>query len=173
VLHSRAPDRPDGDVAQLEEHRVRIAGVRGSSPLISTTPNGAGTNRVRSGPRSERGMTAKPDATQLRAVEHRLNAVLDRYRDRLEVGEIYGIPMLRRAGTKAHDWFAGVQVADGYVKFNFLPMHEHADLLDGISPALRKHKSGASVFRFTDVDETLIAELERVVARGFEVYTRD
>lgn len=31
-----------GDVAQLGEHRVRIAGVRGSSPLISTTssPNG-------------------------------------------------------------------------------------------------------------------------------------
>ena len=27
-----------GDVAQLEEHRVRIAGVRGSSPLISTKP---------------------------------------------------------------------------------------------------------------------------------------
>ena len=33
----RATIRPDGDVAQLEEHRVRIAGVRGSSPLISTT----------------------------------------------------------------------------------------------------------------------------------------
>ena len=29
-------DRPRGDVAQLGEHRVRIAGVRGSSPLIST-----------------------------------------------------------------------------------------------------------------------------------------
>src|SRR5437899_1383629 len=27
-----------GDVAQLGEHRVRIAGVRGSSPLISTNP---------------------------------------------------------------------------------------------------------------------------------------
>ena len=44
VLHSRpvqplgARRRPRGDVAQLEEHRVRIAGVRGSSPLISTTP---------------------------------------------------------------------------------------------------------------------------------------
>ena len=34
---SRRPSDPDGDVAQLEEHRVRIAGVRGSSPLISTT----------------------------------------------------------------------------------------------------------------------------------------
>src|SRR3972149_6034937 len=43
VLHSRpvqppcALRRPGGDVAQPEEHRVRIAGVRGSSPLISTT----------------------------------------------------------------------------------------------------------------------------------------
>ena len=35
---SGALGRPStrGDVAQLEEHRVRIAGVRGSSPLIST-----------------------------------------------------------------------------------------------------------------------------------------
>ena len=33
MLHSLAR----GDVAQLGEHRVRIAGVRGSSPLISTT----------------------------------------------------------------------------------------------------------------------------------------
>jgi hypothetical protein len=46
VLHSPA-GRPEpggcgcrGDVAQLGEHRVRIAGVRGSSPLISTTSVG-------------------------------------------------------------------------------------------------------------------------------------
>ncbi len=36
MLHSLAR----GDVAQLGEHRVRIAGVRGSSPLISTIPIG-------------------------------------------------------------------------------------------------------------------------------------
>ncbi len=42
VLHSATGPAPagdrltHGDVAQLEEHRVRIAGVRGSSPLIST-----------------------------------------------------------------------------------------------------------------------------------------
>jgi hypothetical protein len=117
-------------------------------------------------------MAGTPDADQLRAVERRLLAILDPYRDRLEVGEIYGIAMLRRAGAKAHDWFAGVQVADGYVKFNFLPMHGRPDLLDGISPTLRKHKTGASVFRFTEVDEALFAELEDVVARGFGVYTR-
>ena len=37
---ARARLRPSrGDVAQLGEHRVRIAGVRGSSPLISTSPS--------------------------------------------------------------------------------------------------------------------------------------
>ena len=34
---ARPPGATGGDVAQLGEHRVRIAGVRGSSPLISTT----------------------------------------------------------------------------------------------------------------------------------------
>ena len=36
-----------GDVAQLEEHRVRIAGVRGSSPLISTTTRSCLAEAVR------------------------------------------------------------------------------------------------------------------------------
>lgn len=104
------------------------------------------------------------------AIELRLRAILDPYRDRLEEGTIYGVPMLRRQGAKAHDWFAGVQPANGYVKFSFLPMHDHPELLDGISPALRKRKTGASVFRFTKFDEPLFAELEGVVARGFEIY---
>ena len=52
VLHSGtvcASARRRGDVAQLEEHRVRIAGVRGSSPLISTTflRPGPGSRRAR------------------------------------------------------------------------------------------------------------------------------
>jgi len=107
---------------------------------------------------------------ELDAVEARLKAILDPYRDRLEAFEIYGVPMLRRPGAKAHDWFAGVQMANGAVKFNFLPMHAHPVLLEGISPALRKRKTGASVFKFQEVDESLFAELEGVLARSFEQY---
>ncbi|HEX5588810.1 MAG TPA: hypothetical protein VFX65_00780 [Candidatus Limnocylindrales bacterium] len=106
----------------------------------------------------------------LAAVEARLRALLEPYRSRLEEGAIYGIPMLRRPGAKAHDWFAGVQRAEGYVKLNFLPMHGHPELLEGLSAALRKRKTGASVFRFTDVDEALFEELEGLLARGFDVY---
>ncbi|HEX4896737.1 MAG TPA: hypothetical protein VFV53_00100 [Candidatus Limnocylindrales bacterium] len=106
----------------------------------------------------------------LTAVEARLRALLEPYRARLEEGEIYGVPTLRRPGAKAHDWFAGVQVADGYVKLNFLPMHGHPELLDGFSAGLRKRKTGASVFRFTEVDEALFAEVDRLLSRGFDTY---
>ena len=106
----------------------------------------------------------------LAAVEARLRAILEPYRDRLDEGTIYGIATLRRPGAKAHDWFAGVQMANGYVKLNFLPMHEHPELLDGVSPALRKRKTGASVFRFTDLDDDLAAEVEALVARAYPIY---
>jgi 7-keto-8-aminopelargonate synthetase-like enzyme len=110
------------------------------------------------------------DRAALADVEARLRAILEPYRDRLEEGQIYGVTTLRRRGAKAHDWFAGVQAANGYVKFNFLPMHGHPALLDGISPDLRRRKTGASVFRFTEVDDALLAELEALVARGFDAY---
>jgi len=113
------------------------------------------------------------EAAELAAVESRLQAILDPYRSRLEAGTIYGIAVLRRPGAKAHAWFAGVQAADGYVKFNFLPMHGHPELLDGISPTLRKRKTGASVFRFERYDEALFAELEGVLSRACDVYLRE
>jgi hypothetical protein len=108
-------------------------------------------------------------ASDLAAVERRLEAVLDPYRARLETATIYNLAVLRRPGAKAHDWFAGVQRVDGAVKFNFLPMHLHPELLDGISPELRKRRTGASVFRFASLDEDLAAELEGVVARAFDL----
>ena len=56
-----ATDR--GDVAQLEEHCVRIAGVRGSSPLISTTTRlDAITTPHRRARRGARRMVAQPPA---------------------------------------------------------------------------------------------------------------
>jgi hypothetical protein len=104
-------------------------------------------------------------------VERRLRSLLAASEGRLEFGTVYSIEVLRRPGAKAHDWFAGVQRADGYAKLNFLPMHGHPELLEGISPALLKAKTGASVFRFTSLDEALAAEVEALLARAYRVYT--
>jgi hypothetical protein len=103
-------------------------------------------------------------------LEAELRAILVPYEDELEAAEIYGMEVLRRPGAKAHDWFAGVQRTGDRIKFNFLPMHSHPELLVGLSPALLKRRTGASVFRFADGDDALLDALELVVARGFDVY---
>ena len=113
---------------------------------------------------------AAPTEAELATTQARLEALLDPYRDRLEAFEIYGVPMLRRPGAKAHDWFAGVNRGNGVVRFSFLPMHAHPELLDGLSPAVLKRKKGASLFTFTSVDDETIAELEALLARGLGVY---
>lgn len=100
-----------------------------------------------------------------------MRAILAPYGERLETGTIYGIEVLRRPGARSHAWFAGVQLVEGAVKLNFLPMHAHPELLDGISPALRRSKTGATVFRFTSLDDEVAAEVEALLAQGFEVYT--
>ncbi len=111
-----------------------------------------------------------PTTTDLTAVALRLRAILDPYRKHLVEDTIYKMPVLRRKGAKKHDWFAGVQPVDGAVKFNFLPMHEHPELLDDIPEGLRRRKTGASVFRFTEIDELVAGALESLVGRGFLAY---
>ena len=113
------------------------------------------------------------DPADLAALQARLEAVLDPYRDRLEAFDLYGAPYLRRPGAKAHDWFAGVSEGTGVIRFFLLPMHHHPDLLDGISPELRKRKTGASLFAFKTLDDAGLAELEALVGRAFDRYVAE
>jgi hypothetical protein len=106
----------------------------------------------------------------LRELEAELRAILVPYEDMLEASEIYGMEVLRRPGAKAHDWFAGVRQKSGSVKFMLLPMHTHPELLEGVSPELRKRKTGASLLTLQAGDEGLIPELEALVQRSFDTY---
>ena len=51
-----------------------------------------------------------------------------------------------------------------------LAVHGHPELLDDVSPALRKRKTGASLLTLRAGDDALLPELEQLVARSFEVY---
>ena len=109
-------------------------------------------------------------AAELAAVEARLRADPRSVRGRLETATIYNIPTLRRAGAKAHDWFAFVKPASKHVGFYLLPMVTWPDLLDGCSPALLEAAAGEVGVHVRGVDEALFAELEALVARAYERY---
>jgi hypothetical protein len=104
------------------------------------------------------------------AVEARLWAILEPYRGRLESGSVYGLETLKWVGVRQHDFFAGVRVAQKHVAFHLMPVYTYPHLLDGVSPALRKHLKGKTTFNFTAVDEGLFDELESLTARSYEAY---
>ena len=114
-----------------------------------------------------------PTEAELAALESRLQALLDPYRDRLEPIEVYGQPFLRRPGATKHEWFAGVNQGKGVVRFSLLPMYQHPEILGGLSPELLKRKTGASLFTFASIDDARLAELAALVARANALYAAD
>ena len=107
------------------------------------------------------------DATEL---EGALVAMLARFEGTLERAEIYGIQVLHRPGARAHDWFAGVRPGKGSAKLMLLSIKDHPEILEGVSPALLKRRTGDALFTLKPGDEELLPELEGVIARAFDVY---
>jgi hypothetical protein len=109
----------------------------------------------------------------LAPVEARLRAIVDVYRDRLAVGSVYGLETLTRPDAKAHDWFAFVKPASSYVSLYLKPVYTWPDLLDDISPALRKRLQGSrTAFSFATIEDALLSELEGLVERAFRRYVK-
>jgi hypothetical protein len=111
--------------------------------------------------------------TDFAPVEARLRRIIDAYRDRLERSPLYGVDTLGRPGGKPHDYFAGMRTGKRYVSFYLMPVYARPELLDDLSPALRKRMQGKSCFNFATVDEPLMSELESLVQRSYDFFASD
>ena len=70
-------------------------------------------------------------------------------------------------------FFGSVKTQKNYVSFYLMPVYMVPELLETISPELKKHMQGKSCFNFKSVDEALIAELGALTGRGFERFQAD
>jgi hypothetical protein len=106
------------------------------------------------------------------AVAARLRAILEPYGDRLlwEVSPSGDAKLERAPGGHPWDYVAGIRVGKTYVSYYFMPVYGMPELLEGISPELRKRKQGKACFNFTRIDEPLLAELGALTAVGIERY---
>lgn len=108
-----------------------------------------------------------------KAVHDRLRAILEPLRSGLVAtkdgpdGLTLEIPGLE---GKPYGYVAGTRVGKRYVSYYLMSVYAFPDLADSLSPELRKRMQGKSCFNFSTVDETLMAELERVTNAGFERY---
>lgn len=65
--------------------------------------------------------------------------------------------------------FGAVQTRARYVSYHLMPLNGRAELVGGMSAALRRRMQGKSCLHFTTVDEDLVAELESLTARAAEI----
>lgn len=105
----------------------------------------------------------------LAAVHDRLRAILAPYQDRLTVSRDGPEgTTLEMPGLEGKPWgfVAGTRLGRRYVSFYLMSAYGQPDLLDSMSPALRRRMQGKSCFNFSTIDEPLLAELEALTARG-------
>jgi hypothetical protein len=64
-------------------------------------------------------------------------------------------------------FFGAVRMGKAYVSFHLMPVYACPDLLDSMSPELKKHMQGKSCFNFKAVDEQLFKELAKITKAAF------
>jgi hypothetical protein len=63
-------------------------------------------------------------------------------------------------------FFGAVQVKKNYVSFYLMPVYIFPDLLDSISPALKKRMQGKSCFNFKTADPERFQELKQLTGQS-------
>ena len=111
-------------------------------------------------------------ATDAAAVERRLRAILEPYADRLDATRngSTGYELQRRGDTSPASLFAATRIGKRYVSFYLMPVYMHAELLAGTTDGLRRRMQGKSCFNFTNVDETLFAELAALTDQAYATF---
>ena len=68
-------------------------------------------------------------------------------------------------------FFGATIIQKNYVSFYLMPVYMYPELLESVSPLLKKHLHGKSCFNFKRVDENLFAELESLTKLSFERFS--
>ena len=86
-----------------------------------------------------------------------------------------GIYYLESAPSKKYGtevFFGAVQTQKTQVSFHLLPLHVFPEMLDDLSPALKKRLRGSSRFAFTTVDAGTLRELAALTKKGYQGYKK-
>jgi hypothetical protein len=65
-------------------------------------------------------------------------------------------------------FFGAVHMKKNYVSYHLMPIYMYPDLLNSLSPELKKRMQGKSCFNFKKMDETLFLELDELTQRSVE-----
>lgn len=67
-------------------------------------------------------------------------------------------------------FFGAVKVSARKHAFHFMPVYDFPELLQSLSPGLKKRMQGKSCFNFDVMDPTLLQELQQLIEQGVSRY---
>jgi hypothetical protein len=70
-------------------------------------------------------------------------------------------------------FFGSVQIKKNYVSYYLMPVYVFPELLQGISPDLKKRMQGKSCFNFSTADEKIFNELAQLTKKGFDKFKQE
>ena len=115
-----------------------------------------------------------PDKNEFLATFEQLKAILEPYAAKLivvhDTGKNYYLDTKHVMKNKRRLFFAAVRVGKAYVSFHLMPVYACADLLNAMSPELKKRMQGKSCFNFKTTDEKLFKELAKLTNEGFKKF---
>jgi hypothetical protein len=104
----------------------------------------------------------------LDAVHDRLRSLLRGHADGFHVAADSPVGMtLELPGYEGKPWgyVAGTRLGKRYVSYYLMSVYARPELMDSMSPALKRRMQGKSCFNFTTIDEPLFAELDGLTRR--------
>lgn len=82
----------------------------------------------------------------------------------------YHLNTLHIMKNKKPLFFGAVHIKKNYVSYHLMPVYVHPELLDDVSPGLRRRMQGKSCFNFKKIDAQLFGELAQLTTAGYEKY---
>ncbi|BDX07469.1 hypothetical protein [Planctobacterium marinum] len=105
--------------------------------------------------------------TQLKQILTPYAASLDCIKD---TGDDYYLNSRHIMKNKKALFFAAVNIKKRYVSFHLMPVYVFPELLDTLSPQLKKRMQGKSCFNFTRLEKLHLDELSALTSAGYRKY---
>ena len=116
-----------------------------------------------------------PKHTDFDATFSKLKEILKPYEKKLNVisdtSDYYALETDHVMKNKRRMFFGGVRKGKAYVSFHLMAVYACPDLMDDLSPELKKRMQGKSCFNFTLPNEDLFKELRKLTKSGFTRFT--
>jgi hypothetical protein len=127
--------------------------------------------------RITKGEKAVDSKNDFSSVFEKLKSILKPYAEKLtlkvDTSDTYYIDGPYSEKWKKQLFFGSAQVKKNYVSFYLMPVYMYPDLLNDISPELKKRMQGKSCFNFKKVEPDLFDELAVLTRKSVEKFQQE